>query len=506
MKFSIDLMSSPHRRRAVVAQMIGGYINNGIVILQGILLVPFYLHFIGGRMYGLWLASGGVLAWLSFMDMRLASVISQRVASAYGQKEYDRAGSYFINGMLIYTFLGLIFFLAALGLSCLMPGWFNANPDESRILRYCFLLAALATFANVLNDGLRSFAQALQRPLFPSLNLAFCRVLGIGGLIWFLFMDYGLWSIPFGLLLTALIALIVNLFYSSLLFRGLGGGGCLDKVILKEFFLLSPSLFSGTLGQSIVSKVEPTLIAIMLNPELATTFVLTKRAAEMVGMLLQVIFSSFLPSFSHLYAQDQTKAGQILSKAIPLTFITAIVGYAAYVAGNQSFVSLWVEKKIFAGQAVTIMIAIGLIAMSSQLFLFQLLVGTGDVSRPSYLLLAESFLRVLLMTLLLHFFGLIGLPLAMTISCSFFSIVFLKRFSVKVEIDFFRFKKSAILLVASVVLFGVYSWLGYKLPDFETWLGFIVYTAFITLTLTFFLLMLNPDTYAFIMKKMGRNV
>ena len=484
--------------------MIGGYINNGVVILQGVVLVPFYLHFIGGRMYGLWLASGGVLAWLSFMDMRLGSVISQRVASAYGQKAYERAGSYFINGMVVYTILGLLFFLAALALSYLMPGWFNASPEESEILRYCFLLAAIATFANVISDGLRSFAQALQRPLFPSLNLAFCRVLGISGLTCFLFMDYGLWSIPFGLLLTALLALVMNLFYCSLLFRGLGGGGGIDKRILKEYFLLSPSLFAGNFGQSIVSKVEPTLIAAMINPELATTFVLTKRAAEMVGMLLQVIFSSFLPSFSHLYAQDQNKAGQILSKTIPLTFVAAIVGYSSYAAFNQSFINLWVEANNFAGQTVTVMIALGLVVMSTQSFLFQLLVGTGDVSRPSYLLLAESLMRVLLMALLLRFLGLVGLPLAMLISCSFFSIVFFKRFSDKIKIDLFRYKISAIFFAASVGLFISYSWLGYKSPIFETWLEFILYTALITSTPTLILLMLNPDTYAIVMKKMGR--
>jgi len=111
-----------------------------------------------------------VLAWLGFMDMGLGAVLTQRVSSAYGRKEYERVGSYFFNGMLIYCLLSLIFFLAALGLSYPLPGWFNARPEESGTLQYCFLLAALATVAHILSDGLRGFVQALQRPLFPSLR------------------------------------------------------------------------------------------------------------------------------------------------------------------------------------------------------------------------------------------------------------------------------------------------------------------------------------------------
>ncbi|MCK4816323.1 hypothetical protein KA005_11190 [bacterium] len=250
-----------------------------------------------------------------------------------------------------------------------------------------------------------------------------------------------------------------------------------------------------------MAKIEPVLIAAMIRPELATAFVVTKRVAEMVGMLLQVVFSSFLPSFSHLYAQNQIKAAQILSKTISMSLIAGVIGYGAYVAGNQSFINLWVGGGNFVGQDVTIMIALGLMLMGTQSFLYQLLVGTGDIAGPSYLMLAESLLRVLLMTLFLYWLGLLGLPLAMLLSCGVFSIVFYQRLTAKVIIDFFSSRACPKLLIIFVTTFGIYAWLGSKISNIESWAWFVFYMAVITVGLCVFLLMSNPDTHAFIMKK-----
>jgi O-antigen/teichoic acid export membrane protein len=43
----------------MAVQAVGGYLNTTILIVQGLLLVPLYLRFLGPHDYGLWLASGG---------------------------------------------------------------------------------------------------------------------------------------------------------------------------------------------------------------------------------------------------------------------------------------------------------------------------------------------------------------------------------------------------------------------------------------------------------------
>ena len=50
-----------------------------IAIIRGLLFIPLYINFIGVRLYGLWLASGGVLVWLTMLDLGLGQGVAQRV-------------------------------------------------------------------------------------------------------------------------------------------------------------------------------------------------------------------------------------------------------------------------------------------------------------------------------------------------------------------------------------------------------------------------------------------
>ncbi len=483
-----------------MVQMIGGYANKAIVIVQGLLLIPFYLHFIGVRMYGLWLASGGILAWLSFMDIGLGAALIQRVSSAYGEKEYSKAGSYFLNGMLVYSLLGFFFLLAAVGASCVLPRLFNAAPNEAQPLQYCFLLAAVASVANILSEGLRGFAQALLRPLVPHLSLALCRLLGLGGILIFLFEGYGLWSIPLGLLLNALPLFALNLFYSFHLFRRLGGKCIIERKILKDYYTLSPSLFAGRFGHAVVARIEPTLIAATLSPQLATAFVITRRVADIIEMLLQVIFASLFPSFAHIYAQDREKAVPILRKMVSFYFSAGLVGFGAYVAGNHAFVNLWVGAANFSGQDITIAVAMGLLMMVAQSFFSGMLIGMGDIVRPSWLILAEAVLRFILMAMCLRGFGLLGLPIAMFVSCGLFSVIFYLRMSRQVKLGMFRsrgwFKPLSLLFMG----FAASVWLGVNTYNIESWALFVPYMAVVIAVLCSFAWTINPDIASLVLK------
>ena len=108
---------TPSRKRATILQALGGYVNTGIIILQGLLLMPLYIRYLGADTYGLWLASGGILGMLGLINFGISSMLVQRIASAYGKNDLDQAGAYFISGMVVY----LSIFLLPISESC--PAW-----------------------------------------------------------------------------------------------------------------------------------------------------------------------------------------------------------------------------------------------------------------------------------------------------------------------------------------------------------------------------------------------
>ena len=102
------LNKNKSRLHAVKTQAVLGYGLQIIVLIRGLLLIPFYVSIIGDRLYGLWLASGGVLVWLSMLDVGLTTGLLQRLSHNYGKKNFQLHTDYLINGLIIYSFFGVI--------------------------------------------------------------------------------------------------------------------------------------------------------------------------------------------------------------------------------------------------------------------------------------------------------------------------------------------------------------------------------------------------------------
>jgi len=500
---AVGIKESPRRQKAVMTQVFWGYLNKIIIIIRSILLIPFYLHFLGDRLYGFWLASGSILAWLSFLDMGIAGMLIQRISSAYGKKDYSLAGSYFLNGLYVFLVIGVIFMIIGVGISFFIPKVLRVPENNADLLRSCFQLVSVAAALNIVCNVLNGFSQALQRPFYPGLFRVVFNVSSFVGIIVMLNAGFGLWAIAVGALLYSVPLTVMNLVNSLLLFRSLGSRFSIDTRILREFFALSPALFFGRLGNSVVERAEPTIITIMLCPELTTVFVITKRAGEMIRMMLQVVIASFAPSFSHLYAEgNDCKASDILSKIISFSFCAGLVGFSAYAAGNRSFVGLWVGADKFAGQGLTALIGVGLFIAFLQSFMSRTLINMGEIGRTSILIFAESILRIFLMITFLKIIGLKGLPVAMVISCGAFYIIFCTRVSKRLSFDIYKNSISKKFLLLAVVIFTLCTWLGIKVIN-ESWLTLVVFMFILTAVMTIAVFGTNPLTRKLLVEKAG---
>jgi hypothetical protein len=59
------------------------YANSAVLMLCGLVLTPIYLGSIPETTFGVWLATGNLVAWLSLVDPGLNAVVQQRIAAAY---------------------------------------------------------------------------------------------------------------------------------------------------------------------------------------------------------------------------------------------------------------------------------------------------------------------------------------------------------------------------------------------------------------------------------------
>lgn len=412
------LLPSMSRQRATAIQVLGGYANIGIVIVQGLLLVPMYIHFIGAHLYGLWLASGGVLGMLGVLNFGVSSLLIQRVAGAYGKNDLSQVGAYFINGMFVYMLIAVGFILTGWVLSFGLQGVLHLGLGAPTELRACFQIAVFATGIGLLNECLRAFPQALLRPLFPAVAMAVFRILGIGVTVILLLRHMGLWALPIGMLVTEILLLVSGSIQAVSLFCHIRAKVCIDMKLVREYFHVGGALVLAKLGHGLSKESDPVLVTYFFTPELTTAYMLTRRIADVVSQMLGVVYGATHAAFSHLVGQgDNRKSADVAMKLLVGFFILSLVGFVTYVGVNFSFVSLWVGESFVLTQEIILFTGLAYLAASVRNMVLQTVNGIGsEYNYSSAILFIEGGGRILLAVVLLSFAGIVGLPISLMIA------------------------------------------------------------------------------------------
>lgn len=484
-------MSLPSRKRAALLQAVGGYVVAFITVVQGLLLIPLYLHYIGPHTYGLWLAAGGILSMLGLMNFGIGSMLIQRISAAYGKRDFDKTYAYFFNGFLVYLAICLLFGLVGWVVSNFIPSILSVADTEADLLKRCFQLALIALVIGVVNECFRGFSQALLRPVVPMVGMILGRILGIVVTVWMLLNAYGLWAIPAGMLVAEGATFVVNLLnFLSLFVRRLGGWR-FDIHMIRDYFRTSPVLMLGSAGGTISQEAEPLLITLFLGPEMTTAYMVTRRAADIVFRISNVLVGSTMGPFSHLVSSEEnSRIDSVSRQLIFMSFTVGAIGFAAYVAMNEAFVSLWAGELYALDQSIVLMIAIGFFARSIRGMLSQMLCGRGDFSYASLVLFFEGVARVSIAALLLNWLGLIGIPLAFSLSCT--TALVLLGYHMR-EAFGLRYKITSVVrpLASWMMLLLISIALSDNLSSIDSWLEFSVYAAIYLALLSATYLLIN---------------
>jgi len=412
------------RKRSTLISIFGGYINTAILVIQGLLLIPLYLHFIGAHSYGLWLSTGGILGLLGVLNFGIGNIFTQRIASAFGRDDIQDISLYFFNGVVVYFLVFTIFILIGFFLSYFL-GFINSGSELPNNLKECFQLALLAVGLSILNECTRSFSQALLHPTLSIFSVAISRVLGTITSIIALYQSLGLWAIPLGMAVCELLIFIFGIFITIELVNKFKIKLLFDFSIVKEYFKQGGVMFVASIGTSLARESDPILITYMLSPEITAAYMISRRAADILFQLLAIFSGSIHSSFSHLIGQGSfDKISKIGCKMLIIITILSSIGYLTYIYLDTFFVDLWVGKKYQIAQSIIVIMGLGFMASSLRIIIWQLLNGFGDFNYPSRVIFLEGLAKVLFAALALNYWGLIGVPIAFLVT-SFFSLFFL---------------------------------------------------------------------------------
>jgi O-antigen/teichoic acid export membrane protein len=453
------------RRTATIVNLIHQYATIGLTVINGIVLVPLYLHFIEQKMYGAWLATGNIVGWLAMVDMGLSGLVRQQSAMAYGSGNKDMIGKVIGTGSVMLVIMGIIPGLVGLGLAGFIPKMFKMSGAEAHTLSLSFVLVALAVSTMIMSAGPTAAQQGLQRNISFSIIYISGAVFGIVVTVVCLYRGYGVLAIPLGLLARNILWFFAFWTYLIVVCRWLGIRLRVARSELGKFGSLTCWTFFSRLAYSVFLNCDTFVVGLLMGVELTPVYSLSMRGWDMLNMLLTRVGIAFMPGLAHLYGEGQAAKLRVISRRLLQTVgWTTALGVGACLCFNSSFVSLWVGRKFYAGNLFNSVMTVSLTVSIFTFTINQVLFAANNIKGPSLASMIQYVARAGLLVLLVWLIGYVGGPLSRAIAfVCVGGVYFIRQWMKTLQIsktelyaDFGKFIRNLVtVMVVSVIFYFV---------------------------------------------------
>lgn len=132
-------------------------------------MMPFIVHSLGDRMYGVWALAATLAGYYGILDLGLSSAVSRYLAAALGAGDEDECNRVFNTSLRIFSALAVVIFAVGCITAAVSP-WFCKTPQEAAIF---WKLILLVSFTLALSFPIKVFMGILEA------HLRFDRTTGI---------------------------------------------------------------------------------------------------------------------------------------------------------------------------------------------------------------------------------------------------------------------------------------------------------------------------------------
>ncbi len=393
--------------------MAGSTASTVVAAAQSLVLLPLYLREVGPGLYGAWLATGEVLVWLLAFDFGIPNLLIQRVGSLLAKGDRRAIGSQFATSLIALFAISLLLLVVVFASAPFIASLIGVHGQDADSLVQSLRIGVVSTSLMLLAYGFVGLARGLQdTSLVQGVSLA-GTVAGFVLTAWMLLSGYGLVSIAYGLLARASFTLLGGVMF--LVFRadrGVRGSLRPTREAVEDIAKNCPPMFAAGIGYALMNNSMVTIAAVMFRPEAAVVLGVTRKAADLVRLVLDMIGHASYGGFAHLYHEGEPVRVRAVYRELQSTFfLVATSLLAAYVAVNPALISVWVGQEMYGGFSLTLALAVATVAGSWSYFQISLYRSMGHHGAASAALLIECGARLALMVGLGLAFGVVGLAI-----------------------------------------------------------------------------------------------
>ena len=461
-------------------------------VIIAIALVPLYLKYIPSDLYGVWLATGNIITWMTLLDPGLGGTMQYKIANALGNNNKIEIGKLIGNSLLISCFYLLILSAGGIFLQYNILGWLNILPSYQQEFLMALGLTSFSTILMVFSFNIQGINFGLQSSLGIGLVFTLMNIVGIISTIIFLHLGYGLLAFGYSGMLRSIIYLGGNIVYLLFRYKTDKFPISTEKKGIKELFNLLAFNFFGKMAGTLQGRVFDFLIAKYVSNSAVTTFRITLSAPDNSKLVLIRPAVSISPILSKLHGEgDLDTIKKRLKQMIYFVIWTAVFIFSAFYVFNQNFISIWVGDKFYSGNVTNTLICIFVVVASISEILSQFVWAIGEMKKNNITTIIQFIIFLPISIWATINYGVNGLIVTSLVSyllvtIGYFSLIIINKFKIELKSTRVFFIELGFVLIASFIIIMLFDH-----SEIKSWLKFITYCLCFTISYVFILCVLS---------------
>ena len=432
----------------IIRNAIYNYAGFLMLVAVQFFLTPYIVRSLGKDAYGVYALISVFIGYISLLELGIGVSITKFISEYYVEKRYDRINGLVSTAFILYLSLGAIGALIIIVFREYFATSLFKVPDYlTADTIFAFTVAGFAFFFTFVFGVYISILIGLQRMDLTNKISTVLGILNVVGIVMLLRFGYGLKEVVILSSANGVIGVLVSAYISKRIMPELNFiPKFFDKNYITSILKFSMYVFATKVAILVYQNFGKLIIGIFLPVKYVTIYAIGTMLSGFIYRFSGLIASPVMPASSELLAKKDTNAIRELflrgTKYLTLLNISSVCFLGIFA---DNIMQIWMGEGFEESVIVFRILLLGVLLETLQHIGGNMLTGLGKPNISAYYSIGNTILTIVLSYLLLKNFGLIGVPLGVTLAQFIFIIFFIPHLCNIFEVRLISFLSRAII-------------------------------------------------------------
>jgi len=429
-------------------------------VIVAFYLMPFVIHALGDRWYGLWVVIGTFIGYYGLMDVGLAHATERFICYAIPKNDDTELNRILVTSFYLFLGIGLLA-LVVTGIIVLLAPVFFTDPDE--IFAFKVICAVMG-----LNAAISFPAMVLPRVFVAYLRYDYVSyvqfmktVVRTALIIYFLSRGYSIIALAFITLATNILGFSVMFIMAKRLAKWMNlSWRYFTKEKIPSLFNFGIYAFIADIAQKFRLNIDNLVIAGFMDLAVVTHYNIAARLAGYFMVFMGSLTGVMTPVFTRYYSEKDSK--NLLEKFVFTTRLSVLLSTliaGAVILLMKPFIVAWMGESYADAYVPLVVLTAALLFEVMQIPSENLLYSMAKVKEFSIIRSVEAVFNLVFSLVLVNYYGMLGVALGTAIPLLVAKIWFQPRLLCQ-QLDYSYFaywrQVTAIMIPAILVQLPLY--------------------------------------------------